>query len=188
MKKMKILGHQSRNREYIYILFLLSVITMTSCKCNKYMINSDEVESVQFWYVHPTDLYNISQRDCADMVFADDNQDTIITDIKVIKQYIKIINSLRPIDPKLCYDLRATSLIRMKKIDDKKKPNIKACIDPVWGRVLLNDVLTQGNKRKIYNFLNEVLYKHTTQYDWLPNVIKQYIKENPEERSKFLPE
>lgn len=186
--KIKLFGHQNHRKIYLYICILLPVISITSCKCSKFTINSDEVESIQFWFVHPTELYNHAQLNCADMVFAQDNHDTIIMNREVIKQYIKIINHLKPINQESSYDLRATSLIRMKKKNGRKKANIKACIDPINGKVLLNDTLTKGNKKKIYNFLNEVLYKNLTTYDWLPNNIKGYLKENPEERIKYLPD
>lgn len=150
------------------------------------MIDSNEVKSVHFWFVNPTDLYNVSQLDCADIIFTDGNYNTIITDRKIIERYVAIINNLKPINPKLVYDVRATSLIRMKQINGKKKKNVQVCIDPVWGRVLLNNILMQGDREQIYEFLNDALYKPLTPDDWIPSYMKEYLKDHPEERDKVL--
>lgn len=170
----------------LYVFIVLSIL-ITSCKSNKFAINSSEVKSVHFWFVGDIES-PIPIEDCAEIVYMQDNHDTIITDRKVIERYVSIINRTKPIDPKLYYDLRVSSLIRMKLMNGEKKPDIKVCIGDFDGRILIDGVLMKGSDKKFWKFIQEILYDPLTPYDWLPEIIKGYLKDHPEERSDFLPD
>lgn len=123
-------GHLSLNNSCFCGSLFLLLLLVTACKSNQIMIDSNEVKSIHFWFVHPNILYNVSQLDCADMVFTDDNHDTIITDRKTIERYVAIINSLKPINPKSVYDVRATSLICMQQMNGRRKKMCKLVLIP----------------------------------------------------------
>lgn len=117
-----------------------------------------------------------------------DNHKMIICDRKVIERFVALVNQLRPTDPDSNYDLRVSSLIRLKPINGERRPDIKVCIGAGGYGVLLNDVLMKGNPKELQRFVQEELYDSLTPYEWLPNFIKGYLKDHPEERSKYLPD
>ncbi len=46
----------------------------------------------------------------------------------------------------------------------------------------------RGKWKPMEVFFQEVLYDPLTPYDWLPNAIKEYLKEHPEEIDEYLPD
>ena len=46
----------------------------------------------------------------------------------------------------------------------------------------------KGNPKELQKFVQEELYDPLTPYEWLPDVIKGYLEDHPEERSKYLPD
>lgn len=180
-------GLQNHKIIYCYGSLMLLLLIITSCKSNQYAINSNEVDSIHFWFVGEIDTHH-DITDCTAMLYMQDNHDTIITDRKVIERYVSIINRSKPINPNLRYDIRVSSLIKMKQVKGEKRLNIKLCFGDHGRRVLLNGVLMKGKHKELWKFVEEVLYAPLTPYDWLPDFLKDYIRENPEERSKYLPD
>lgn len=189
-KKEKKHGLQNHKRRYYYSSLFLLLLFMTSCKSNRLLIDSNEVESLHFWFLPRIDTPD-AIRDCESVVFdIQSNKDSVIKDRETIIKFIEIVNSLKPISPNTSYDLRVSSLIRMKEINGKRKSDVKVCMERgnVSGncRVLLNGVLKKGDRKVIYEFLNKTLYDNYTPDDWTPSGIKEYWKAHPEERDKVL--
>ncbi len=174
---------------YYYGSLALLLLFMTSCKSNRFLIDSNEVENVNFWFIGDVDT-NIPIHDCIDIVLMDgeDNHKLIIRDRKVIERFVALVNQLRPTNPESNYDLRVSSLIRLKTINGERQPDIKVCIGAGGYGVLLNDVLMKGNPEELQKFVQEELYDSLTPYEWLPDFIKKYLEVHPEERSKYLPD
>lgn len=183
IKEISQCGRQNPRQKCIFVFILLSVF-MTSCRSNKFLIDSNEVESLHFWYISPNASTFVAITDCVDIVYEDDRRDTIIADRDVIKRYVDIVNSLKPIDPNSSYDLRMSSLIRMKQINGKRKPDVKVCVG--GPRALVNGVLMKERRGRMTKFFYEVLVDPLTPYDWLPNGIKEYLKDHPEEIDNIL--
>lgn len=187
-KERKLHGLRNLGSSKFFLLILL-LLFMTSCKSNQFLIDSSEVENVNFWFIGDIDTY-IPILDCIDIVLMEeqDNHKMIIRDRKVIERFVALVNQLRPTDPDSNYDLRVSSLIRLKPINGERRPDIKVCIGAGGYGVLLNDVLMKGNPKELQRFVQEELYDSLTPYEWLPNSIKGYLKDHPEERSKYLPD
>ena len=171
---------------YCGLLFLL-LFFMTSCKTNQFLIDSNEVEYVHFWFVGDIDT-NHALENCEDVVFMQESHDTIMRDRRIIERFVSVINRSKPINPKSNYDLRVSSLVRLKPINGENRPDIKVCIGNYGRRVLLNDVLMKGDHEELQKFIQEELYDALTPYQWLPEVIKDYLKDHPEERNNYLPD
>ena len=121
---------------------------MTSCKSNRFLIDSNEVENVNFWFIGDVDT-DIPITDCIDIVLMEEqNHKIIIRDRKVIERFVALVNQLRPTDPDSNYDLRVSALIRLKTINGERRPDIKVCIGAGGYGVLLNDVLMKGNPKR----------------------------------------
>lgn len=60
-----------RSCYYGSALFLL-LLLMASCKSNRLLIDSNEIENVNFWFVGDIDT-NIAIQDCVDIVYMQDN-------------------------------------------------------------------------------------------------------------------
>lgn len=186
-KERKLYGLLNHKKSCYNTVCILLLLMLTSCGSNKYALKSSEIEYIHFWFVGDIDT-SIAIQDCEDILRMQDHHDTIITDRKVIERYVSIINHTKSIPPNSNYDLRVSSLIKMKLINDERKPAMRVCIGNYGQRVLIDGLLMKGNHKKIWSFVQEILYSPLTPYDWLPDYMKQYIKENPKERSKFLPE
>lgn len=181
-------GVQNCKRIYYYGSLVLLFLFMTSCKSNRFMIDINEVENVNFWFIGDIDT-NIPIRDCIDIVLMEEqNHKIIIRDRKVIERFVALVNQLRRTDPDSNYDLRVSALIRLKTINGERRPDIKVCIGAGGYGVLLNDVLMKGNPKELQKFVQEELYDSLTPYEWLPDGIKGYLEDHPEERSKYLPD
>lgn len=193
MKEINQFGHQNHRNKCFYVFIVLAIL-ITSCKNDKFMIDSNEVESLHFWFLPDIDT-NFAIKDCETVVFmTDQNKDTVIKDRETIEQYVEIVNSLEPVDPSTCYDLRVSSLIRMKEINGIRKPDVKVCISGInhanygetYNHVLLNGVLKQCKRKVIDVFLKKKLYDNYSPNDWLPEFIIEYLKDHPEERSEYI--
>lgn len=177
-----------QNCKIVYCCSLILLLLLASCKSNRLLIDSNEVENVNFWFVGDIDT-SIAIKDCIDIVLMEDqNHKIIIRDRKVIERFVDIINRSKPISPNSNYDLRVSSLVRLKPINGEKRPDIKVCIGNYGRRVLLNGVLMKGDHKPLQKFIQEDLYDSITPYEWLPDFIKGYLEEHPEERSKYLPD
>ena len=188
MKKERNLhGVQNCKRIYYYGSLVLLFLFMTSCKSNRFMIDSNEVENVNFWFIGDVDT-DIPITDCLHIVFGDDSHKMIIRDRKIVDRFVALVNQLKPAAPDSYIDLRVSSLIRLKPINSERQPDIKVCIGAGGYAVLLNDVLMKGNPKELQKFVQEELYDSLTPYEWLPDFIKGYLKDHPEERSKYLPD
>ncbi len=181
-------GVQNCKRIYYYGSLVLLFLFMTSCKSNRFMIDSNEVENVNFWFVGDIDTHH-AIKDCIDIVLMEEqNHKIIIRDRKIIERFVGIINRSKPINPNSNYDLRVSSLVRLKPLNGENRPDIKVCIGNYGRRVLLNGVLMEGDHKQLQKFIQEELYDSLTPYEWLPDVIKGYLEDHPEERSKYLPD
>lgn len=172
---------------YCYGTLFLLMLCLTSCKSHRLLIDINEVENVNFWFIGDVDTTHAIE-DCLDIVYAQDNHKIIVRDRKNIERFIAIINRSKPINPGSNYDLRVSSLVRQKTINGKRGPDIKVCIGNYGRRVLINGVLMKGDHEQLQKFIQEVLYDSLTPYEWLPGFMKEYIEQHPEERSKFLPD
>jgi hypothetical protein len=164
MKKKKEIdqhGHQS-GKIVLIILFIIIFIPI-SCSLNKNIIDHNDVEAIKFWYLSKGLLTIAAIEDCADVVyhFKESMKDTIISNRSVIKQYIEVINRLKPSKKRINYDLRVASAI---KFIDNKKENMGVCVS-FNGVTLVDDVLMKKDMR-IVNLLDEILYNHLTERDW----------------------
>lgn len=186
-KERNLYGLRNHKKHYSWGLLFLLLFCMTSCKTNRFLIDSSEVEYVHFWFVGDIDTHH-AITDCETVVFMDDHHDTIIRDRRIIKRFISVINRSKPINPNSNYDLRVSSLVRLKPINGEKRPDIKVCIGNYGRRVLLNGVLMKGDHKELQKFVQEELYDALTPYQWLPEFIKEYLKDHPEEKSKYLPD
>lgn len=148
------LQNHKNNCLLVCVSFLFLI---TSCRTNNELINFKDVESIKFWYISKGMCTLSSIRDCGGVLNLDP-KDTVITDKEVIRRYVSIVNQLKPIDPNANYDLSVSSWIRMKKIGEEKRQSIGVCIDYLFGRVLRNDTLMQGDEEEIKKFLDEILY------------------------------
>ena len=172
---------------YYYGSLLSLLLFMTSCKSNRFLIDINEVENINFWFIGVVDT-DIPIHDCLHIVFENDSHKIIIRDRKVIERFVALVNQLRPTDPDSNYDLRVSALIRLKTINGERRPDIKVCIGNYGRRVLLNGVLMEGDHKQLQKFIQEELYDSLTPYEWLPDGIKGYLEDHPEERSKYLPD
>lgn len=179
-------GLQNHKRKYLYSSLFLLLLFITSCKSNQIMIDNNEVENVNFWFIGDVDT-NIPITDCLHIVFESDNHKIIIRERKTIERFIDLINQLKPTDSDSYIDLRVSALIRFKSTTCVKKSDIKVCIGAGGYGVLLNDVLMKEDAKKLQKFIQEELYDSLTPYEWLPSSIKEYLKEHPEERNYYLP-
>ncbi|WP_390597708.1 hypothetical protein [Bacteroides sp. f07] len=180
-------GVQNCKRIYYYGSLVLLFLFMTSCKSNRFMIDSNEVENVNFWFIGDVDT-DIPITDCLHIVFGNDSHKVIIRDRKIVERFVALVNQLKPATPDSYIDLRVSALIRLKTINGERRPDIKVCIGAGGYGVLLNDVLMKGNPKELQKFVQEELYDPLTPYEWLPDVIKGYLEDHPEERSKYLPD
>ncbi|WP_223854864.1 hypothetical protein [Bacteroides sp. GM023] len=105
-------GHLSLNNSYFCGSLFLLLLLATACKSNQIMIDSNEVESIHFWFVGDIDTSN-AITDCIDVVLMDDHHKIIISDRKIIERFVDIINRSKPINPNSNYDLRVSSLVRL---------------------------------------------------------------------------
>lgn len=185
-KERNLYGLRSHKKYYYCGLFLL-LFFMTSCKTNRFLIDSNEVEYVHFWFVGDIDTHH-AITDCETVVFMQDSHDTIMRDRRIIERFVSLVNRLRPTDPDSYYDLRVSSIVRLKPTNGEKRPDIKICIGADGFGVLFNGVLMKGDAKELQKFIQEELYDALTPYEWLPEVIKEYLKDHPEERSKYLPD
>lgn len=46
----------------------------------------------------------------------------------------------------------------------------------------------KGDHEELQKFIQEELYDALTPYQWLPEFVKDYLKDHPEERSNYLPD
>ena len=113
-------------------LFLL-LLFITSCKSNQFLIDSNEVENVNFWFIGDVDT-DVPITDCLHIVFGNDSHKTIIRDRKIINRFLTLVNQLKPANPDSYIDLRVSSLIRLKPINGERRPDIKVCIGAGWLR------------------------------------------------------
>ncbi len=111
------------------LLFLL-LLFITSCKRNQFLIDSNEVENVNFWFIGDVDR-DVSITDCLHIVFGNDSHKTIIRDRKIINRFLTLVNQLKPANPDSYIDLRVSSLIRLKPINGERRPDIKSAFVPV---------------------------------------------------------
>lgn len=186
-KRKDLYGLLNIKETYCYGTLFLLMLCLTSCKSHQLLIDSNEVENVNFWFIADVDT-DIPLLDCLDIVYGDDNHKLIVRDRKNIERFIALVNQLRRTNPNSYYDLRVSSLIRLKPVNGERKPDIKVCIGAGGYGVLLNGVLMKGNAKELQKFVQEVLYDSLTPYEWLPGFMKEYIEQHPEERSKFLPD
>ena len=124
MKKERNLhGVQNCKRIYYYGSLVLLFLFMTSCKSNRFMIDSNEVENVNFWFIGDVDT-DIPITDCLHIVFGDDSHKMIIRDRKIVDRFGALVNQLKPAAPDSYIDLRVSSLIRLKPINSERQPDI----------------------------------------------------------------
>ena len=74
-------GLQNHKRKYLYSSLFLLLLFITSCKSNQIMIDNNEVENVNFWFIGDVDT-NIPITDCLYIVFESDNHKIIIRERK----------------------------------------------------------------------------------------------------------
>jgi hypothetical protein len=169
MKKIDLLGHLNGNKYIYYLLIIPLSILSISCSINKNIIDYTDVESIKYWYINKYIETFIPITNCADIVYDTlINKNTIINDRIVIKQYIEAINRLKLTKRHISYDLRVASAIKFK---DSKRENIGICISLFNGVIIKDDVVMKGGE-DIVKLLDEILYNHLTEKDWLPEIMR----------------
>jgi hypothetical protein len=166
----RINGHGLQNLYRFTYLVFMALVFLSSCKSNKLLLDSNNVEYIHFWFVPMINEYNPALQECEEIVFNEFRKDTIVVDREIIRQYIDIVNSLKPARRRI-YDLRVSSMVIMKPVGGHRKKEVRVCIDP-FGRTLVDGVLMQGNRKRIRTFLDETLYKHYTPDDWTLDEMK----------------
>ena len=105
---------QSYKKSFYCGLFFLLLLFMTSCKSNRFLIDSNEVENVNFWFIGDVDT-DIPITDCLHIVFGNDSHKVIIRDIKIVECFVALVNQLKPATTDSYIDLRVSALIRLKR-------------------------------------------------------------------------
>ena len=86
-KERNLYGLRSHKSSYYSISLFLLLLFVTSCKSNQLLIDNNDVENVNFWFIGDVDT-NIPITDCLHIVFGNDNHKTIIRDRKIIDRFV----------------------------------------------------------------------------------------------------
>lgn len=162
MNTIRKVGPQSNIRRFYPIIVLVMLLSNTSCVSTKTFVDYEDVEAVKFWYLPQWVETPVSIGNCEEVVqFTELNRDTVISDPVFIKQYVDIINKLKPSGKELNYDLRVASLVKFKGNPE----NMRICISLYNGVVIKNDTLMKRNMQMV-RLLEEVLYKQLAPEEW----------------------
>ena len=115
-KERNLYGLRSHKSSYYSISLFLLLLFVTSCKSNQLLIDNNDVENVNFWFIGDVDT-NIPITDCLHIVFGNDNHKTIIRDRKIIDCFVALVNQLKPAVLDSYIDLRVSSLLKLKPIN-----------------------------------------------------------------------
>lgn len=149
------------------IVYLFSIISVTACSGTRHVphqISPDYVDSIRFGTL-PKSLLIESRLTTYGMVaslFKEHYKETVITDRALIKQYVSMINRLRPVRNKKRQDrganLRTTSILHTRNGD------VYICFG--HSDTTLYEGILMRDRKELFVFLDTLLYDPYPEEYW----------------------